>query len=68
MGVCARRADCRRLRELFWRDGRRAARRDFGETVDDMAQNFPYWFAGNFQKWAAALERDAGRRAHADRA
>jgi hypothetical protein len=27
-------------------------RRDWGETLDDMAQNFPYQFAGNFQKWA----------------
>ena len=32
--------------------GAALARRDWGETVDDMAQNFPYWFAGNFQKWA----------------
>jgi len=32
--------------------GAALARRDFGETVDDMAQNFPYWFAGDFQKWA----------------
>lgn len=31
--------------------GAALSRRDFGETVDDMAQNFPYWFAGNFQKW-----------------
>lgn len=28
------------------------ARRDFGETVDDMAANFPWQFAGNFQKYA----------------
>jgi hypothetical protein len=27
-------------------------RRDWGETLDDMAQNFPYQFAGNLQKWA----------------
>jgi len=26
-------------------------RRDWGETLDDMAQNFGYQFAGNFQKW-----------------
>jgi hypothetical protein len=26
-------------------------RRDWGETLDDMAQNFPWQFAGNFQKW-----------------
>jgi dienelactone hydrolase len=32
--------------------GAALSRRDFGETVDDMAQNFPYWFAGSFQKWA----------------
>lgn len=27
-------------------------RRDWGETLDDMAQNFSYQFAGNLQKWA----------------
>lgn len=32
--------------------GAALARRDWGETVDDMAQNFPYWFAGAFQKYA----------------
>ena len=32
--------------------GAALARRDWGETVDDMAQNFPYQFAGNFQKYA----------------
>ncbi len=32
--------------------GSALARRDWGETVDDMAQNFPWQFAGNFQKWA----------------
>ena len=32
--------------------GSALARRDWGETVDDMAQNFPYWFAGNFQKYS----------------
>jgi hypothetical protein len=26
-------------------------RRDWGETLDDMAQNFSWQFAGNFQKW-----------------
>ena len=31
--------------------GSALARRDYGETVDDMAQNFPYQFAENFQKW-----------------
>jgi len=32
--------------------GAALARRDWGETIDDMAQAFPYWFAGNFQQWA----------------
>jgi hypothetical protein len=32
--------------------GSALARRDFGETVDDMAANFPWQFAGNFQKYA----------------
>ncbi|HTO04784.1 MAG TPA: acetylxylan esterase, partial [Opitutus sp.] len=32
--------------------GAALARRDYGETVDDMAGNFPWWFAGNFQKYA----------------
>jgi hypothetical protein len=27
------------------------ARRDWGETVDDMAQNFPWQLGGNYQKW-----------------
>ena len=31
--------------------GSALARRDWGETVDDMAQNFPWQFAGGFQKW-----------------
>ena len=31
--------------------GSALARRDWGETVDDMAQNFPWQFAGNFQKY-----------------
>jgi hypothetical protein len=31
--------------------GSALARRDWGETVDDMAQNFNWQFAGNFQKW-----------------
>ena len=26
-------------------------RRDWGETLDDMAQNFPWQFAGNLQHW-----------------
>lgn len=32
--------------------GSALSRRDWGETVDDMAQNFPWWFAGTFQRWA----------------
>jgi len=32
--------------------GSALARRDYGETVDDMAAAFPWWFAGNFQKYA----------------
>jgi hypothetical protein len=32
--------------------GSALARRDYGETVDDMAANFPWQFAGNFQKYS----------------
>jgi hypothetical protein len=32
--------------------GAALSRRDWGETVDDMTQNFPWWFAGTFQQWA----------------
>jgi hypothetical protein len=32
--------------------GSALARRDYGETIDDMAANFPWQFAGNFQKFA----------------
>lgn len=32
--------------------GAALARRDYGESVDDMAANFPWQFAGNFQKYA----------------
>jgi hypothetical protein len=31
--------------------GSALARRDYGEVVDDMAENFPWQFAGNFQKY-----------------
>ena len=31
--------------------GSSLARRDYGETVDDMAASFPWQFAGNFQKY-----------------
>ena len=33
--------------------GTSLARRDFGETVDDMAANFPWQFAGNIQQFPA---------------
>jgi hypothetical protein len=32
--------------------GSSLSRRDFGETVDDMAQNYPWQFAANFQQWS----------------
>jgi hypothetical protein len=32
--------------------GASLARRDYGETVDDMAANFPWQFCGNFQKFS----------------
>ena len=32
--------------------GSALARRDYGETVDDMAANFPWQFAGNFRKYS----------------
>jgi len=31
--------------------GAALARRDFGETVDDMAQNYGFQLGGNYQKW-----------------
>jgi hypothetical protein len=31
--------------------GSALSRRDWGEAVDDMAQNFPWWFSASFQKW-----------------
>src|SRR5258708_2711436 len=31
--------------------GSALSRRDWGETVDDMAQNFPWWFSETYQKW-----------------
>jgi hypothetical protein len=31
--------------------GSALARRDWGETVDDMAQNFAWQFSGSFQQW-----------------
>lgn len=33
--------------------GAALARRDYGESVDDMAANFPWQFAGNFQNYVA---------------
>ena len=32
--------------------GASLSRRDYGETVDDVARVFPYWMCGNFQKFA----------------
>lgn len=32
--------------------GASLARRDYGESVDDMAANFPWQFAGNFQRYS----------------
>ncbi|HTY87579.1 MAG TPA: hypothetical protein VMB80_08955 [Candidatus Acidoferrum sp.] len=32
--------------------GSALSRRDYGETIDDMTAMFPWWFAGNFQKYA----------------
>ena len=32
-------------------------RRDWGETLDDMAQNFPWQFAGNLQRWAGRWDQ-----------
>ena len=32
--------------------GASLSRRDYGETVDDVARHFPYWMAENFQKYA----------------
>ena len=31
--------------------GASLSRRDYGETVDDVAKHFPYWMARNFQKY-----------------
>lgn len=32
--------------------GASLSRRDYGETVDDVAKHFPYWMCGNFQKYS----------------
>ena len=32
--------------------GASLARRDYGETVDDVIANFPWWFAANFKKFS----------------
>lgn len=32
--------------------GASLSRRDYGETVDDVAKHIPYWMCGNFQKYA----------------
>ncbi len=34
--------------------GAALARRDFGETIDDIAGRFGYWFAPNFQRYVGA--------------
>jgi hypothetical protein len=31
--------------------GSALSQRDYGETVDDMAQNFPWWFSRTYQQW-----------------
>lgn len=36
--------------------GTKMHRRNFGETVDMVAQNFPWWMAGNFQKFFGRWE------------
>ena len=48
--------------------GAALARRDWGETVDDMAQNFPVLVRRQLSEIRGPLERHAGRCAHADRA
>jgi hypothetical protein len=40
-----------RVAAVFGEMGASLIRRDWGETLDDMAQNFPWQFAGNLQKW-----------------
>lgn len=32
-------------------------RRDWGETLDDMAQNFPWQFAGHLQRWVGRWDQ-----------
>ncbi len=32
--------------------GASLSRRDYGETVDDVAKHFPYWMCGNFQQFS----------------
>lgn len=32
--------------------GASLSRRDYGETVNDVARSFPYWMAGNFKKYS----------------
>ncbi len=33
--------------------GAALSRRDWGESIDDMTQNFPWWFAEDFQKYTS---------------
>lgn len=37
--------------------GSALSRRDFGETIDDMAEHFPWWFAPSFQQFAGHWDR-----------
>jgi hypothetical protein len=37
--------------------GAALSRRDYGETVDDVVRHFPYWMAGNFQKYSNHWDR-----------
>ncbi|MEO8483711.1 MAG: acetylxylan esterase [Acidobacteriota bacterium] len=37
--------------------GSALSKRDYGETVDDMAQNFPWWFSGTYQQWPGRWEQ-----------
>jgi hypothetical protein len=37
--------------------GSALSRRDFGETVDDIAHNFPWWFAPNFQQFSGHWDK-----------
>src|SRR5262245_63441680 len=55
MGITELLSQDERVAAVFWvvsgEMGGALIRRDWGETLIDMAQNFPWQFAGNFQKW-----------------